>query len=326
MNRDDLRIGLLGASRVATYAIIAPAQATPGVRVHGVAARDPDRAARYAAEHGISHAYASYRDLLEDPEIDLVYIGTPPACHVDQALGAIAAGKPVLVEKPFALNANDALRVLDAARDAGVRVFEAMHSPHHALFARVLALLAQGRIGKINHVKAVFDAPISPDDPIRWSGEMGGGALMDLGVYPLAWVRRICGEDFTVQTAQAKMRGDVDASFSATLRFGDRVTATVASSMTSDHAAAYLFLSGERGSIMVQNPLAPQLGHALTITVDGEDRTETLDGPSTYVAQLAAVRAAILDEASFPFPADDFVRSMQALDSIRSVWSRQPEE
>ena len=325
MNRDDLRVGLLGASRVATYAIIEPAKTTPGVRVHGVAARDPDRASSYAAEHGIGHAYASYRHLLEDPKIDLVYIGTPPACHVDQTLAAIAAGKPVLVEKPFALNASDAQRVFDAAREAGVQVFEAMHSPHHALFARVLALLAQGRIGKIDHVKAVFDAPISPDDPIRWSGELGGGALMDLGVYPLAWVRRICGENFTVQTAQAKMRGDVDALFTATLQFGKRVTATVASSMISDQAAAYLMLSGERGSIMVQNPLAPQLGHALTITVDGEDRTETFGGPSTYEAQLAAVRAAVRDEASFPFPADDFVRSMQGLDSIRSVWTRQPE-
>lgn len=321
MKSDELCIGLLGASRVATYAILEPARALPGVRVHGVAARDPERAKRYAAEHGINRAYASYQDLLDDPEIGLVYVGTPPAYHVPQALAAIAAGKATLVEKPFALDAADARRLFNAAREAGVPIFEAMHSPHHALFARLLALLAQGRIGKVRHVEAVFDAPIPLDDPIRWSAVLGGGALMDLGVYPLAWVRRICGEDFIVEIAEAELRGDVDASFSARLRFEGGATAIVSSSMTSDRPTARLHLQGERGHIIVNNPLAPQLGHTLTITVNGISETETLDGPSTYEAQLASVRAAVFGRGRYRFAADDFVRSMEAIDRVRAVWT-----
>ena len=318
MSSNELCIGLLGASRVATYAILEPARALPGVRVHGVAARDSERAKRYAAEHGINRSYASYQDLLDDPEIGLVYVGTPPAYHVPQALAAIAAGKATLVEKPFALDAAEARRVFIAAREADVPIFEAMHSPHHALFARLHALLAQGRIGKLRHVEAVFDAPIPLDDPIRWSAVLGGGALMDLGVYPLAWVRRICGEDFIVEIAEAKLRGDVDASFSAKLRFEGGTTAIVSSSMTPDRPTAMLHLQGERGHIIVNNPLAPQLGHTLTITVDGNSHTETLGGPSTYEAQLAAVRDAVLGADFHPFPADDFVRSMKAIDRVRA--------
>lgn len=114
---DKLAIGLLGASRVASYASIEPARTSSGVYVRGVAARDPDRATRYANEHGIEFAFSSYDDLLNDPLTNLVYIGRPPACHVDQALAAIAAGKSALVEKPFALDASGAGRVFNALSD-----------------------------------------------------------------------------------------------------------------------------------------------------------------------------------------------------------------
>lgn len=314
-----LNIGLVGASRVAAYAIIAPARTTAGVCVYGVAARDPGRAQQYATEHGIPHSYQNYADLLNDPLIDLVYLGTPPARHVDQALAAIAAGKAVLVEKPFALDAAGARLVYEAGQASGVPVFEAMHSPHHALFRRLTALLREGAIGKLRHTEAVFDAPIASDDPIRWSGTLGGGALMDLGVYPLAWLRRIAGETFTVELATAEMRGDVDASFSASLRFADGMTATVESSMTATDRAARLVIEGERGRVSVTNPLAPQLGHALMITLDGTTRTETVDGPSTYQAQLTAVRETLVDGKEFPFPSDDYVHSMMAIDRVRAA-------
>lgn len=107
------------------------------------------------------------------------------------------------------------------------------------------------------------------------------------------------------------MQGDVDASFTATLRFDGRTTATVASSMLAKQPAASLRLSGERGNTLVINPLAPQRGHALTLEADGKRHTEFCPGPSTYEAQLDAVREALLGKRSFPFPADDFVRSMQ---------------
>lgn len=320
MSVQKLAIGLLGASRVATYAVIEPARASSGYYVHGVAARDPDRADGYAAKHGIECTYRAYEDLLNDPRIDLVYLGTPPAYHVAQALAAIAVGKPVLVEKPFALDAVGARRVFDAANVAGVQVFEAMHSPHHVLFSRLLTLVGEGCIGKLIHVDAVFDAPIASDDPIRWSATLGGGALMDLGVYPLAWVRRILGERFTVEKARRQMLGAVDSSFTAHLRIDERTTATVSSSMITEQPAASLELFGERGSIFVSNPLAPQHGHALTVEVEGKRQTEYCSGPSTYEAQLDAVRAAVSGERRFPFPADDFVRSMAAIDSVRVAW------
>ena len=187
----NLRIGLIGASRVATYAVIAPARTVDGLEVVAVAARDSERAANYARRHDIPRVHSGYADLCRDPEIDLVYIGTHPAVHRELAFMALDAGKPVLLEKPFAMNAREARDILDRAEAAGVPVFEAMHSLHHPLFARLLELLRDDILGPITHLDAEFSVPIERNArEFRWRAEMGGGALMDLGIYPLAWARR----------------------------------------------------------------------------------------------------------------------------------------
>ncbi len=315
-----LRIGLVGASTVATYAVIDPARETPGVEVAAVAARAPEKARAYAARHGIARALPSYEALFADPDIDLIYIGTPPAYHAEQAIASIEAGKAVLVEKPFALSSSEAARVDTAARRARVPLFEAMHSPHHRLFARILEIVRSGVLGRLARIEANFEAPIKPEDPIRWTAELGGGALMDLGVYPLAWVRRIAGEQFEISGATAQMRGGVDAAFEARLDFGSGLEAHVAASMIADAVSNHLRLEGTGGTLTAINPLGPQRGHRLTLeTRDGQSVSETVEGPSTYSAQLAAVRAAVLGEAPFPFPEADFVRSMEAIERIRGA-------
>lgn len=316
-----LRIGLIGASRVATYAVIDPARAIDGVRVDAVAARDPARAAEYAGRHGIARVHASYADLCRDPDVDLIYIGTHPAVHREIAVLAIEAGKPVLVEKPFAMTAAEARDMLDRARAAGVPVFEAMHSLHHPLFARLLALLRQDVLGPHRRLDAEFSVPIDRNaHEFRWRADLGGGALMDLGIYPLAWARRLLGQAFTVERASADIVDGVDAAFDAELCFPSGVTASVRSSMRASSRIAQLTLTGERGSLIVVNPLAPQHGHRLLLSVDGVTTEEKVTGPSTYEAQLAAVRDAVQGRATFPLPADDPYRSMQAIDAVRAAF------
>lgn len=317
-NRTPLNIGLIGASRVATYAVIAPAREIPGVKVVAVAARDETRARRYAEEFSIERVHASYADLLLDPEINLVYLGTPPAKHAEQALAAIAAGKAVLVEKPFALTSAEARKVHDAAAAAGVLVFEAMHSPHHRLFARILEIVRSGEIGAMRSIEASFAVPIPESDPIRWLRELGGGALMDLGVYPLAWARRLAGEEFTVASCDAMFRNGVDASVAARLDFASGVTCDLTTSMIEPTFTARLVVRGDAGTLSVRNPLSPQRGHLLTLSSSSGEHVETVDGPSSYQAQLEAV-AASLQGVPFPFPSDDYVRSMEAIEKVRAA-------
>ena len=215
----------------------------------------------------------------------------------------------------------EAARIHAAARDAGVQAFEAMHSLHHALFTRLAALL--DRIGPIEAVDARFDAAVgTAPGEFRWDAALGGGALMDLGVYPLAWCRRLLREAFTVERATARWSGAVDVAFTADLRFAGRATARVASAMDAPSHEAELTIIGERGRIAIVNPLAPQRGNSITVGTPARSWTETVGGPSSYLAQLTAVRDAVAGTAPFPLAPNDYVHSMAAIDRVRAAMSR----
>jgi predicted dehydrogenase len=316
----SINIGIIGAARVAVYAMIAPAREVPRVRVAAVAARDPARAKAFAAAHGIETVRSSYDALIGDPIIDVVYVTTPPAAHAAIAIKALQAGKHVLVEKPFAMNAAEAGRVLEAAARAGRRVFEAFHYRHHALWHRIVEICRSGALGRIVSLDAAFHAPIPKTaDEFRWNASLGGGALMDLGCYPLQWVRVATGEEPVVEQASMRLVDGVDAETSAVLRFPGGAMATVACRMDGDAFVALLNVTGEGGAIKVLNPLAPQMGHKLDIDIGGKMRSETVEGPSTFAAQLQAVAATLLDGAPFPLAGDDPVTSMAVIDAVRAA-------
>jgi predicted dehydrogenase len=143
---EPLRLGLLGAARISRDAVVQPAGEL-GVRLVAVAARQPERAKAFAAEHGVERVVADYQALVDDPEVEAVYNPLANALHAPWNLAAVAAGKPVLSEKPFAGNAQRAREVRDAAARAGVPVVEAFHQLYHPITARLLELAADGEIG-----------------------------------------------------------------------------------------------------------------------------------------------------------------------------------
>lgn len=315
-----INLGIIGAARVAVYAMMAPARAVSRVRVAAIAARDPARAQAFATEHGIAKVHASYDALIGDPAIDLVYVATPPSGHAGVAIKALEAGKNVLVEKPFAMDAVEAQRVLDVAAHCGRRVFEAFHYRHHALWHRIVEICRSGTLGRIVSLDAAFEAPIArAPEEFRWNAHLGGGALMDLGCYPLQWVRVAMGEEPVVEHATMRIVDGVDAETRAALRFPSGTAAAIACRMDGTSFAAFLNIEGERGSMRVLNPLAPQMGHKIDVEIDGARRSETLEGPPTFEAQLQAVAATLLDGAPFPLASDDPVKSMAAIDAVRAA-------
>src|SRR3954447_2607033 len=135
---DDLRFGVLGAARIAPPALVRPAARVPGATVSAIAARDPQRARAFADKHGIATVHTSYDDLIADPDIDAVYNPLPNGLHAEWTLRALAAGKHVLCEKPFASNEDEARKVADAAEASGLVVMEAFHYRYHALAQKML--------------------------------------------------------------------------------------------------------------------------------------------------------------------------------------------
>jgi predicted dehydrogenase len=313
-----LQIGLLGAARIAPHGIVQPVQAEQRATLVAVAARDPERAAAFAREHGIARVHKDYAALIDDPEIDLVYIATPPAFHAEWALRALDAGKHVLVEKPFSLTTAEAQRVFDRAGHRQRHVFEAMHAIHHPLFRRTRELVRSGVIGQVRHVASSFDVTITNQADFRWQGAMGGGALMDLGVYPLAFVRALLGDAFVVDRAHAALRTDTDTAFSARLRYRDGAIAMISASMTAPFKSN-LVIEGERGRIVATNPVVPHRGNKLVVEAPDVVIDEEVIGPTSWTAQLHAICDTLIDGVPFALPANDFVRSMAAIEQIRTA-------
>src|SRR5882757_5880439 len=176
---NPLRIGVLGAARIAPNALIKPAAAGEDVVVASVAARDRSRAQEYAAKHGIPTVHDSYEALLADPTLDAVYNPLPNGLHGRWTLAALAAGKHVLCEKPFTANADEAVAVDSAADAAGLVVMEAFHYRHHPLATRMREVVDQGLIGEVRHIDAWMCFPLLNRKDIRYRLDLAGGATMD---------------------------------------------------------------------------------------------------------------------------------------------------
>src|SRR4051794_21610815 len=158
--KTPIRIGILGAAKIAPNAVIKPAKENPEFEVIAVGARDISRAKAYAEEHGIPNVAGSYEELVRRDDVDLVYNALPPSLHAEWSIAALEAKKPVLCEKPFTRNAKEARQLIGVAEATGVVLIEAFHNRFHNVLKRAHAITASGELGKIKRAEAVFDVPI----------------------------------------------------------------------------------------------------------------------------------------------------------------------
>ena len=180
MSTERLRFGVLGAARIAPEVLVRPAALRADVDVIAIAARNEARARAFAVEHGIPTAYGSYEALLADPRIDAVYIALPTALHARYSITALAAGKHVLCEKPFAANALEAEAMVAAAASSGKVLAEAFHYYYHPFADEMRTLGSTHLTSRPVHVTASFFVPVDRPDDFRRNFELGGGAFLDL--------------------------------------------------------------------------------------------------------------------------------------------------
>ncbi|MBP2328673.1 putative dehydrogenase [Kibdelosporangium banguiense] len=316
---DKVRIGLLGAARIAPRVVVGPAAAGARIDVVAVAARDVQRAEQFAAQHSISCVHDSYDELLADPGIDAVYNPLPNTLHGRWTLAAIKAGKHVLCEKPFAVNESEARTVATAAADAGVVVLEGLHHRYHPLLLRAEEIVRSGELGRLRHVEANFclSLPVFSDN--RWRADLGGGSLLDSGCYVVHLARMFGGEPEVV-SATAAMRDGVERAVTARLCFPEGHTGLVRSAMWSRNVLKMSArVTGDRGEMHVLNPIVPQAWHRLRVRTGAGERTERFHRRSSYAYQLDAFAAAVLDGGPVLTPPDDAVRTMAVLDAIRTA-------
>jgi predicted dehydrogenase len=323
-----LRIGVLGAARIAPAAIVGPARRAEGVEVVAIAARQRARAEAFATKHAIPRVVDSYEQLVADPDIDAVYNPLPNGLHGRWTMAAMAAGKHVLCEKPFTANAEEARAVEAAHRHCGVVLMEAFHYRYHPLFARVRELIASGNVGTVRHIEAALCFPLFSAQDIRWDLALAGGATMDAGCYPIHMVRHLAGAEPEVTSAAARLRSPgIDRFMRAEFRFPDGVTARATCSMLSAQILRVsLRVVGTEGEVRVFNPLGPDKFHRLTIRSKAEKHVEHSSRRATYDFQLDAfIRAVERGDPVLTGP-DDAIANMVAIDAVYRAAGLEPRQ
>ncbi len=316
---DPMRIGVLGAARIAELAIVSPARAT-GDRLVAVAARDRHRAEAFAAAHVVERVLDSYADVVTDPEVEVVYNPLANALHGPWNLAAIAAGKHVLTEKPFASNAAEAREVRDAAVGAGVTVLEGFHYLYHPVTRRLHGLLDAGELGRLRQVEVELVILAPADDDPRWSLELAGGALMDLGCYSLHAHRVLApwaGGPPRLVAARGGERAShpgVDEWMDADLEFPSGATGSARCDMAGDERRMTYRIVGDRGEATAVRFVEPHLDDRVVVTTAAGQRVEELGRRSSYTFQLEALAAHLREGAPLPIDLDDAVETMQLID------------
>jgi predicted dehydrogenase len=313
-----LRIGILGAAKIAPVALVKPARRTGRATVVAVAARDRTRAEEFARKHEIPRVLGDYAELVSDPDIDAVYNPLPNGLHGFWTIAALRAGKHVLCEKPFTTNADEARTVAEATTaNPGLVVMEAFHYQYHPFAKRLVEIVRSGELGNVTNIDASFSAPLWKKGDIRYQLALAGGATMDMGCYPVSLLRLLAPGPRVI-SAEAKLSSPgVDRAMDAHFSLPDGGRAHIGCSMFSSSVLRlHAEVTADNGKISVFNPFSPQYGHRMKVTTSLGTRKERFSRKATYDFQLEAFAAAVEDGASFPTTAVDAIRTMELIDAI----------
>jgi len=291
-----IRWGILGTGDI-NRKLLRGARLSDAVEVVAVASRDPERATAFAAEHGIPRSFGSYEAMLDDPDVDAVYICVPNALHHTWTMAALAAGKHVLCEKPYTRRPDEVTTAFDAADRAGLVLSEAFMWRHTRQTRRLLELLPQ--IGQLRTIRATFSFVLENPANIRLRADLDGGSLMDVGCYCVSGARLLAGEEpATIFGIQTTGPSGVDVAFTGVLGFPSGVVAEFTSAFTTDHQG--LEAIGSTGSIRLPDPW-----HNVEGLIYLNDEEIRLEPGNPYQDELENVSAAIRGEAAPRLGRDD---------------------
>lgn len=315
-----MRVGIVGAGWIAQKAAIT-LNGLSDCKAHAIGSRSLEKAQAFATEWGIPKAYGDYSEVVADPDVDILYVATPHSHHYDITREALLAGKPCLVEKAFMANYRQAKDIIDLSRERKVFLAEAIWTRYQPAVGIVRGLIADGRIGEPRLITATLGYSMGQKERIM-RPDLCGGALLDLGVYALNFVRMFTGSDIvSIQSQCVKSPTGIDLSNAISLVLSDGILANVQSSAScvGDNIGV---IAGPKGNLIIDNINNPQ-----KITVNTHDRVfvEDIHVPQQitgYEYQFIACRQALIDRLLEPreMPLNETLYIMQLMDSLRKDW------
>jgi D-xylose 1-dehydrogenase (NADP+, D-xylono-1,5-lactone-forming) len=290
-----MKLGLLSTANI-NRQILAAAAETDRVDVVAVASRDGSRAQAYAREHGIARSHGTYEALLEDADVDGVYISLPNGLHHEWTMHALEAGKHVLCEKPYTRHPSEVETAFDRAEAAGLVLMEAFMYRHHPQTREVSRLVHEGAIGRVRSIVATFSFPLADLSNVRARPDLDGGALMDVGCYCVSGSRLVAGEPRSAVAEQVTGETGIDMGLFGTLRFADDVVAQLEASFMAPERQR-LEVVGEDGVLVVEAPWRVDWGGDLRLERGRETTVVDVPQANSYRLQLENLADAVAGTA-----------------------------
>ncbi|MFF2194954.1 Gfo/Idh/MocA family protein [Streptomyces sp. NPDC058157] len=317
---DPVRVGVLGCASIARRRVLPALAASTAARLVAVAGRSPGRTAEVAAAFGCEAA--GYEELLARPDVEAVYVPVPTGLHARWVRAALLAGKHVLAEKPLTTDARRSAELTALAGERGLVLRENFMFLHHSQHAEVARLLAVGVLGELRSFEAAFTIPAPPPDDIRHRGDLGGGALLDVGVYPLRVAQLFLGPEPEVVSAafDAGAPGAVDTGGSVVVRSAAGVTGRLAFGMDHAYRSEYA-LHGTGGSLRVDRAFTPpaDLRPVLRLSGPGGGREVLLEADDQCANTVRAFAEAVRAPHRDPGPGRESVALARLADEVRRV-------
>lgn len=320
-HRNPVRWGIIGLGKIA-HTLADGINSSDNAVLAAVASRSAVKAADFARQHGAASVLEGYQCLLDDPAVDVVYIALPNHLHCEWAIKAARAGKHILCEKPFAVTEREAEQMVAAAREAGVFLMEAfMYRCEHPATLRLLEIIRSGEIGQLRMLRFSFCYNLGPEyENIRLSNPAAGGALMDVGCYPISLARLLADAEPLEMTAAAHIgpTSRVDEIFAGVLTFpgGLVATLTAGTQVAADNRAE---IWGSDGHILVDSVYhPPSEGHKIDVEVSGKRRTEQIStGKTPAQVQVEYVGRHLDRQESDGMDWQDTLANQRVLDALR---------
>lgn len=315
-----IRFGVLSTARIGEDCVIPAIHASKKAKLGAVASRHLDSAAAFAERNQIPKFYGSYEELLNDEEIDAVYIPLPNHLHAQWTIAAAKAGKHVLCEKPAALNAKQMEQMAEICREHHVLFMEAFMYQFHPQWKRVEEILSSGKMGEIRIVNASFSFHLDNPSDIRMISDFGGGALYDIGCYCIHATRSIVGKSVASHSqASGRFKNDVDTTLSAVLEFPNGVIANLDCSFDVQ-PRQYIEIVGSQGTVKLSHPFRPDTGQATLELIHQEgQQIEHFNPFDIYLAEIDHFSDCIMHAKTPKNSIQDSMENMKMIDEIYAV-------
>ena len=311
----QIRWGILGCARIARMQVVPAMQRCANAQLQAVASRDPAKLAEFHALFGQFTAHATYEALLEDPQVDAIYVPLPNSMHCEWAIKAMRHGKHVLCEKPLALSAGEAERMAATASECGVLLMEAFMYRYTDRTKKIRAVLDSGVLGEIRSINSTFRFFLDRENTIKENPKLGGGALYDVGCYPLNLIGLIAqDEPVSVAVANESTHG-VDVNLSAMLRYPSGLIASLHCGFNA-FGRMHTEITGTHGLLLAPDTFLNDAGRLeLFTTSRGAESIEVIES-DRYASEIEDFSAAILENRAPALSLEESIRNLRVMERL----------